>query len=408
MDPTNLPTRTTPHWDMYRRDMFMLAAEQKHPLFSTDPEELEELAKKTLSQGGWLYASCNAGNSLTHRANREDTILIPLAFYRQRIVPRMLVDTNARDTTTELFGHKISAPICFAPVGINKIYHPLGELNAAKVAGELGLPYCLSTAASQSIEDVAAANGQNAMRFFQLYSPPDEELMESILRRAIDNGFTACIWTVDTWQLGWRHGDVANSNYAFYKGIGAELGWSDPVFQKRMQERGLSKEKNPVETGQLWIDQVWHGKAFSWDDLPRVMKKWKDMSGGKPFLVKGIQSAEDAKKAVELGVDGIVCSNHAGRQVDGAVGSLDVLPDIVDAVGDKTTVLFDSGIRGGADVFKALALGAKAVLVGRLWIYGMGIAGEAGVRHVMRSLLADFDILFVPFPLTNTYWFWNN
>ncbi|KAJ9102586.1 hypothetical protein QFC21_002987 [Naganishia friedmannii] len=320
MDPTNLPERTTPHWDMYRRDMFMLAAEQKHPLFSTDPEELEELAKKTLSQGGWL----------------------------QRIVPRMLVDTNKRDTTTTLFGHKIAAPICFAPVGINKIYHPLGELNTAKVAVELGLPYCLSTAASQSIEDVAAANGQG-VRFFQLYSPPDEELMESILRRAIvpdvrdyvqDNGFTACIWTVDTWQLGWRHGDVAASNYAFYKGIGAELGWSDPVFQKRMAERGLSKEKNPVETGQLWIDQVWHGKAFSWDDLPRVMKKWKDMSGGKPFLVKGIQSAEDAKKAVELGVDGIVCkwliqyfvvasngsmslalhtgSNHAGRQVDGA------------------------------------------------------------------------------------------
>ncbi|KAJ9109961.1 hypothetical protein QFC20_003161 [Naganishia adeliensis] len=157
----------------------------------------------------------------------------------------MLVDTNARDTTTELFGHKISAPICFAPVGINKIYHPLGELNSAKVAGELGLPYCLSTAASQSIEDVAEANGANAVRFFQLYSPPDEELMESILQRAI---------------LGWRHGDVAASNYAFYKGIGAELGWSDPVFQKRMKERGLSKEKNPVETGQLWIDQVWHGQ----------------------------------------------------------------------------------------------------------------------------------------------------
>lgn len=287
---------------------------------------------------------------------------------------------------------------CITPFGcsLEEIYHPRGELNSATVAGELGLPYCLSTAASQSMEDTAAANGSNGVRFFQLYCPPREDLEDSLLQRAHDQGFTACIWTLDTWQLGWRHGDVANSNYAFYRGVGAEMGLSDPVFQKICkEERGLdiTKEQDRIAASQLWIDQVWHGHAFSWEKLPLLIAKWKRISNGRPFLVKGIQNVHDARKAVELGCDGIVVSNHAGRQVDGGVSSLEVLPDIVDAVGDKCTILFDSGIRGGADIFKALALGAKAVLIGRLWIYGMGIAGEEGVRHVMKSLLADFDIL---------------
>jgi len=256
----------------------------------------------------------------------------------------------------------------------------------------LKLPYCLSTAGSQPIEKVRKVNGDGP-RFFQLYLPHDDDLTISLLTRAYNSGFDVCILTLDTWQLAWRHQDIKTANYAFYYGIGNELGWSDPIFQKRMQERGINPNTDPEKAGRMWIDSIWHGKAWTWSKLPWLIKQWKHISNGRPFVLKGIQCVEDAQKAVEYGCDGIVVSNHAGRQVDGAVGSLDMLGEIADAVGDKLTVLFDSGVRSGADVFKAVALGAKAVCVGRLWIWGLSIDGEFGVRHVMKSLLADFDIL---------------
>ena len=377
-----------------------------------DPGKLEERAREKLSEGGWYYASSNAGTSATHLANRQ-------AFYRHRLVQRMLRDTNARDTTTTIFGHKVSAPIGFAPIGINKIYHPAGELPVAQVAKELNLPYCLSTAGSQPIEAVGRANGAGP-RFFQLYLPHDAELTVSLLTRAHAAGFSACILTLDTWQLGWRHDDVANSNYAFYHGIGADLGLSDPVFRRRLAEAGIDPETMPNEAGAKWIDSVWHGRAHSWEKMPWVMETWRRISGGKPFVLKGIQHVDDARKAVEIGCDGIVVSNHAGRQVDGAVASLDALENIVQgelvfllsfisfslwavtdtlflfaaAVGDQIYIMYDSGVRGASDVVKALALGAKFVFVGRLWVWGLSIMGEHGMRHVMKSLLADLDILF--------------
>lgn len=323
--------------------------------------------------------------SNTHLANRQ-------AFYRHRIIPRQLVDTNQRDTAAEIFGHKVSAPIGLAPIGINKIYHPHAEVPVAKVAGELNLPYCLSTAGSTPIETAGQANG-NGPRFFQLYMPHDDELTLSLLNRAWESGFDALIFTTDTWQLGWRHDDVANSNYAFYRGIGADLGLSDPVFQKRCREAGIDAEKDPVAAAAKWIDSVWHGRAWSWEKIPWLKEQWKRISGGRPFAIKGIQSVADAKKCVDYGVDGIVISNHAGRQVDGAIASLDALEKIVDAVGANIYVMYDSGIRGASDVVKALALGARFVFVGRLFIWGLSIMGEEGVRHVMKSLLADLDIL---------------
>jgi isopentenyl diphosphate isomerase/L-lactate dehydrogenase-like FMN-dependent dehydrogenase len=241
----------------------------------------------------------------------------------------MLIDTNVRDTGASIFGHRVSAPIGFAPIGINKIYHPLGELPVAKVAQELNLPYCLSTAGSTPIEDVGKANGEEGVRFFQLYMPHDDELTVSLLKRAHESGFSACILTLDTWQLAWRHHDTAESNYAFYHGIGADLGLSDPVFQKRLKEKGIDPKTQANEAGAMWIDNVWHGRAWSWEKMPWLMEQWREISGGKPFCLKGIQSVDDAKKAVELGVDGIVVSNHAGRQVDGAIASLDALEKIV-------------------------------------------------------------------------------
>lgn len=358
-----------------------------------------------MTQNGWYYASSNAGLSHTHLANRQ-------AFFRHKIVPKQLVDTNERSLRTKILGHEVSAPIGIAPIGINKIYHPRGELPVAKVAGELGIPYSLSTAGSCPIEDVAKANdeGRKATheghtpqadkippgpRFYQLYMPHDDELTISLLTRAHESGFTACILTTDTWQLGWRHDDVATSNYAFYRGIGADLGLTDPVFQKRLKERGIDPETQPEEAGALWIGNVWHGRAWSWEKAVWARKKWQEISGGKPFLIKGIQRVDDAQKAADLGFEGIVVSNHAGRQVDGAIGSLDALEKIVDKLGgrDDFVITFDSGVRGAADVVKALALGAKFVFVGRLWIWGLSIMGEAGVRHVMKGLLADLDIL---------------
>ncbi len=398
MDPNapNQKHRNTPEYAQYQRELFWAENEGKVPPFNTgiypspairlstlmipipDPHKLEQRAKEKLSEGGWFYASSNAGQSLTHLANRQ-------AFYRHKVLPRMLVDTNIRDTKTTIFGHKVSAPIGFAPIGICKIYNPEGELWVAQVAKELNIPYCLSTAGSQPIEDVGKANGDGT-RFFQLYMPHDDELTISLLQRAHDSGFTACILTVDTWQLGWRHNDVATSDYAFYKGIGADLGLSDPVFQKRLKEAGIDPKKNPKEAGAMWIDNVWHGRAHSWEKIPWLIKTWKEISGGKPFAIKGIQRVDDAQKCVEAGCDGIVVSNHAGRQVDGAIASLDALEKIVDgmhssiilsrwwpsllthgiAVGDKTYVMYDSGVRGATDVFKALAIGAKFVFVGRL------------------------------------------
>lgn len=180
---------------------------------------------------------------------------------------------------------------------------------------------------------------------------------------------------------------------AFYHGQGADLGLSDPVFQKRLKEDGIDPVTMPNEAGAKWIDNVWHGRSHSWEKMPWLIKTWKELSGGKPFCIKGINHVEDAKKACDLGVDGLVVTNHAGRQVDGAIASLDALENIVEAVGDRTYIMFDSGVRGASDVVKALALGAKFVFVGRLWVWGLSIMGEAGVRHVMRSLLADLDIL---------------
>ncbi|TDL27977.1 FMN-dependent alpha-hydroxy acid dehydrogenase [Rickenella mellea] len=406
MDPYNKPKGPSPSYSLYQREVFREGGEHgKLPSFSVHPEELAESTKKKLSDRAYFYANSNAGLGWTDRANRE-------AFYKWRIIPRMLVDTNTRDLTTNIFGHRIPAPILFAPIGINKLYGPQGELIPAKIAGELGLPYCLSTAGSQPIEDVAAANdlgasvknesnsvhsydgpnggNANSPRFFQLYMGHDDEITISLLERAWKSGFDVLMLTVDTWQLGWRPTDINIANYVFYYPpgtVGSEIGASDPVF---MRKHG---EELKGDSGK-WIDSsVWHGKAHTWDKIPWLIKEWKKISGGRPFLIKGIQSAEDALQALEVGCEGIVVTNHAGRQVDGAVGSLEVLPEIVEAVGDKMTILFDSGIRTGADIFKALAVGAHAVMVGRLYVWGMAHEGEAGCRHVMKSLLADLDIL---------------
>ncbi|TWP52464.1 alpha-hydroxy-acid oxidizing protein [Lentzea tibetensis] len=359
----------------YQNEIYLQGLGGQVPPFTTDVTGLEESARERLGPGPFWYVAGGAGSGATVRANRE-------AFDRVRIVPRMLRDASERHLGVTVLGTELPAPVLLAPVGVQSILHPDGELASARAAAELGVPIVLSTASSYSIEEVAEASGDGP-RWFQLYWPNDPDVCASILDRARKAGFTTLVVTLDTWTLAWRPRDLDQSYLPFLRAVGTAIPFSDPAFRA-----GL--EKAPDEDLPMailrWV-QLFTGKDKSWDMLPFLREHWDG-----PVVLKGIQHIDDARKAVESGVDGIVVSNHGGRQVDGAVGSLDVLPEIVAAVGEQVDVLFDSGIRTGADIVKALALGAKAVLVGRPFAYGLAHGGQVGVRHVLRSLLADFDL----------------
>jgi lactate 2-monooxygenase len=265
---------------------------------------------------------------------------------------------------------------------VQSILHPDGELATARAAAELGVPMVLSTASSHTIEEVAEASGDGP-RWYQLYWPNDPDVCASLLERARKAGFTALVVTLDTWTLAWRPHDLDQAYLPFLRGAGTAIPFSDPVFRAGLQK---SPEEDLPMAILRWV-QLFTGTDKSWDQLAFLREHWDG-----PIVLKGIQHADDARKAVEYGMDGVVVSNHGGRQVDGAVGSLDALPSIVEAVGEQVDVLFDSGVRTGADIVKALALGAKAVMVGRPYAYGLAHGGQVGVRHVLRSLLADFDL----------------
>jgi isopentenyl diphosphate isomerase/L-lactate dehydrogenase-like FMN-dependent dehydrogenase len=267
-------------------------------------------------------------------------------------------------------------------VGVQGIFHAEGELPVAKAAASIGVPFVISTLSSRSMEEVAHAMG-DAVRWFQLYWGKDPELTASMLHRAAKAGYSALVVTLDTPILGWRPRDLAHPFLPFLLGKGLANYFSDPVFCARL---GCKAEEKPAEAVRLW-SQVFSNTTLTWKDLA-----WLREHTNLPVVLKGIQCAEDAQRAIDAGVDGVLVSNHGGRQVDGGIGALDALPSVVDAVNGKAQVLFDSGVRHGADVLKALALGAKAVLLGRLYIWGSAIAGEQGVRDVVLNLIADFDL----------------
>jgi lactate 2-monooxygenase len=270
-----------------------------------------------------------------------------------------------------------------APIGVQAVYHDDKELGSAEIAASLDVTYIHSTAATSTIEEVAKANGMGH-RWFQLYWPQDNEVTKSLLSRAKGNGYDVLVVTLDTWTLAWRPADLDLGFVPFIKGIGDQTGFSDPVFRRKYKAKsGMEVEDDVDAAAAEWNADVFSGKAHTWDDIGFLQKHWDG-----PIILKGIQHVDDARKALELGIQGIVVSNHGGRQLDGAVGSLEVLPEIVDAVGDEMTVLFDSGIRTGSDILKALCLGAKAVLVGRPWVYGLGIGGKQGARDALTGLLA--------------------
>ncbi|KMJ48757.1 alpha-hydroxy-acid oxidizing protein [Rhodococcoides fascians] len=349
---------------------------QQTPSITTNLARLEDQAAEKLSPEALGYIVASAGSGSTARANRA-------AFDRWAITPRMLRSSASRDHACTVLGTDMPAPLLIAPVGIQTLAHPDGELATVRAAAELGVPYIHSTQASHSFEQIAEAGG-DAPRWYQLYWPTDESVLLSFLQRAKDTGFTTLVLTLDTTLLGWRPADLDRGYLPFLANLGIENYLSDPAFQA-----GLAQpvEENPVAAAMHWA-QMFPNPGLSWKNLAFLREHWDG-----PIVLKGICTVGDAREAVAHGVDGIVVSNHGGRQIDGARPSLDALPSIVDAVGDELTILFDSGVRTGADMAKALALGADAVLLGRPFLYGLALGGQEGVAHVLRCLLAEFDLV---------------
>ena len=335
----------------------------------------EAKARETLAQGPFDYVAGGAGSEATIRANRE-------AFDRRRLRPRMLAGHTERDLSVEVLGLRSPVPFLLAPVGVLSIVHAEAELGVARASRATGVPLILSSAASTPLEDVATELG-DAQRWFQLYWWGDRDLAASLVDRAGAAGYGAIVVTVDTLTLGWRDRDLRNGYLPFLGGEGLAQFFSDPLFRERL----AAPPEEDIQTASLMALAAFPNLGLSWGDLAWLRERTE-----LPVLLKGILTAEDALLALEHGVDGIVVSNHGGRQVDGAVAALDALVEVRDAVGPEATVLMDGGIRRGSDVLKAIALGADAVLLGRPYVYGLAAGGAGGVEAVIRQLAAELDL----------------
>ncbi len=353
----------------FQNEVYLKGLFGEQPTLPFGWRETEAAAHAVMTPEAVGYVAGGSGGEETMRANRE-------AFDRWRLVPRMLRGIPAaRDHTTTVLGTTMPAPVLLAPVGVLSIVHPDAELAVARAAQRLGLTMCVSTASSTPMEEVAAVGSS---RWYQLYWPNDQELAASFVHRAEAAGFEALVVTLDTWQLGWRPRDLDAAYLPFLQSIGIANYLTDPVFQ-----RGLPEGDEGAAV--LKFVGLFNNPTLTWDDLA-----WLRSQTSLPIVLKGLQHPDDVRRAADAGVQAVVCSNHGGRQVDGAVGSLDALPGLVEA--SDLPVLFDSGVRTGADACKALALGAAAVLLGRPWVHGLALGGEEGVHHVLRSFLADLDL----------------
>ena len=346
------------------------------PAFPMAYAELEARAAQALSPSVLSYVAGGAGCEHTQRANVS-------AFRRWGLVPRMFVGAARRDLSVQLFGLKLPSPLLMAPIGVLGLcaQDGHGDLGTATAAQRTGVPMIASTLSVDPMEDVAGRFG-GTPGFFQLYTPTDRELAESLVRRAEAAGFQGIIVTLDTWIPGWRPRDLAASNFPQLRGLCLANYTTDPVFRARL---GRDPAGDMTATVGLWAQLF--GNPLTWDDLP-----WLRSLTTLPLLVKGICHPDDARRAIDGGVDGIYCSNHGGRQADNGLPALDCLPGVVEAAGGAP-VLFDSGVRSGADVVKAIALGAAAVGIGRPYAYGLAIGGVDGLVHVLRSILAEADLI---------------
>jgi lactate 2-monooxygenase len=394
----------------------------RRPLVPTTAEPLQRRARARLTARAYAYVAGGAGEEATQRANRT-------AFDRWAVVPRVLRDVSARDTSVELFGRRIPAPLLLGPVGALELVHREADLAVARAAASLGVPFVFSNQASVPMETCAQAMG-DAPRWFQLYWSTSDELVESLVGRAEASGAEALVVTLDTTMLGWRPRDLDLGHLPFALGKGIAQYTSDPVFRRLVEERvaaagdaapaqageAAGRDRQPRPTLAAVVAMV--GMARAWpgplrenlrSPLPRAAVEtfqaiysrpsitWADLAWLRsrtrlPILLKGVLHPDDARRALDEGVDGVVVSTHGGRQVDRSISALDALPDVAAAVGDRAPVLLDSGIRSGADVLVAVALGARAVLLGRPYAWGLGLGGEAGVRQVVSDVLGEFDL----------------
>ncbi|MGW7573818.1 lactate 2-monooxygenase [Streptomyces sp. NPDC054765] len=363
------------HWADFQYEIYLHGMTGAVPRLPTDLTRLEQLAEQRLGPGPVGYVAGSAGTGSTADANRA-------ALHRRRIVPRMLREVHERDLSVEVLGRALPAPLALAPVGVLSIMHPDAEPAAARAAAAQGVPYILSSASSTPMEEVAEAMGDGE-RWFQLYWAKDREVTRSFLSRAKAAGYTALFVTLDTPLLAWRPRDLDQAYLPFLHGVGTANYFTDPAFRA-----GLAKpvHEDPNAAVMHFLG-MFADPAKTWPDLAFLRENWDG-----PIVLKGIVHPQDALRAAEAGMDGVVVSNHGGRQVAGSVAAADALPRVAEAAAGRLTVLFDSGIRTGDDIVKALALGAKSVLVGRPYAYGLGLDGQAGVEHVIRCLLAELDL----------------
>ncbi|MFI9408337.1 lactate 2-monooxygenase [Nocardia gamkensis] len=360
----------------YQNEIYFQGLGGVLPDFPMTYAELEAKAQAALPPGVWSYVAGGAGDERTQRANVA-------AFEKLGLVPRMLRASKTRDLSIELFGMTLPTPVFLAPVGVIGLcaQDGHGDIATAKAAARTGVPMVASTLTVDPLEQVAAEFGDTP-GMFQLYTPTNRDLAQSLVQRAEAAGFKAIVVTLDTWVPGWRPRDLAISNFPQLRGHCLANYFSDPVF------RGLlpgPPEQDPKTAILTWISLF--GNALTWDDLA-----WLRSLTTLPLVLKGICHPEDARRAKDAGVDGIYCSNHGGRQANGGIPAIEHLPEVV-AAADGLPVLFDSGVRTGADIVKALALGATAVGIGRPYPYGLALGGVDGLVHVLRSLLAEADLL---------------
>jgi lactate 2-monooxygenase len=355
--------------------IYMRGLRGERDLTPFDFTALETAAQAKLTPDAWAYIAGGAGRETTADANRA-------ALDRYRIVPRMARDCSTRDLTLKLFGRTLPSPFLTAPIGVLSMAHPEADLAVARAAASVGAPMIISNQASYPMEQIADCCGA-APKWFQLYWGKSDDLVASFVRRADACGCEAIVVTLDTTVLGWRPRDLALGSLPFLKGWGIAQYTSDPVFRKMLAE---TPEKNPLAAAALFT-QTYSDPSLSWEKLKTLRRITR-----LPILLKGIQHPDDAALAVQNGFDGIVVSNHGGRQVDGAAGCADQLRLCAERVGGKIPVLFDSGVRSGADAFKALALGAVGVCVGRPYVYGLATQGQAGVEAVLSNLIAELDL----------------